>query len=446
MSTSTFRPTWLDLARGDSRVVIGMGPCRVPAGPDLAADLFRLARISTGNRLAVRRVPHVRHWRVDPDRLIDAVTDFAVAFPGSDHLSLREKVTLLHNSTPTPDGLRIYTTGDQLITDIPHAVFDGVMIVQLWLYLTRWRPGMTPAWAQAPLLRPHLAWALTRHLALDPRRLAAIARTGRPAGSAAGTPAPIPSTTASPVAQLATRSATLDPAGLAGLRNWRTESAPDTTMAVILMTVLTRALTEAGVQLAPRVHVVVDGRRYDRRLGAHLGNAAVGLNLEFARAAPPQDLQRELGRAVAAGRPLAAMLAISFGQFMSRHRTQEPSAVASAVTESDGAVASFSHLLGLDTMPDGDWLGGFDRHELIGITEPMGQDGIAFLMLKMRDRYDLSASFRPGEHDAGAIEAALDRATRHPVELLAPGLPAVPGPDREPTGDFALPENTGGTQ
>ncbi|MCH5643933.1 hypothetical protein [Gordonia sp. ABSL49_1] len=420
------KPTRLDLARGDSRVIVAMGPVRVPTVSGLTADLLRLGWISAGNRLGIIRVPGSRTWQYDPNHLLHAVLDWHTAFPDTVGLTIQEKLALLHSSEPTPVGLRIYIADDYLITDIPHGVFDGVMVVQLWLYLTRYQPDSTPAWAGAPEVTPHMARSLARHIRSDPRLLLALARATFSKRRAPSTPdarspkAEDERPPASPQASTrCTRSARLRPADLTALRQWRDSNTPGVSVAVLMMTVLTRAMREVGVELAPHVHVVVDGRRYDPAMRNYLGNAAVGLNLPFSESYSPKSLQDELTAALTSGRPLAAMLAISFGQWMStRRRNTHSQEIDEPTTAQSATVLSFSHLLGLDDMPDGAWIGGFDAHVFSALTEPADPRGIALLMPMMRDRYDLSASFDTRYHSIDTVDAALRLATEHAVPIL----------------------------
>ncbi|MET9202546.1 hypothetical protein [Gordonia sp. NPDC003585] len=420
------KPTRLDLARGDSRVIVAMGPVRVPTVSSLTADLLRLGWISAGNRLGIIRVPGSRTWHYDPNLLLHAVLDWHTAFPDTVDLTIQEKLALLHSSEPTPLGLRIYIADDYLITDIPHGVFDGVMVVQLWLYLTRYQPDSTPTWAGAPEVTPHIAQSLARHIRSDPRLLIALARATFSRRHAPSTPDAHSrkvddekSPTSPEASTWCTRSAQLRSTNLTALRRWRDSNTPGVSVAVLLMTVLTRAMREVGVELAPHVHVVVDGRRYDPAIRNCLGNAAVGLNLPFSEPYSPRLLQDELADALTSGRPLAAMLAISFGQWMStRRRKARSEATDEPVTAQSATVLSFSHLLGLDDMPDGAWLGGFDAHVFSALTEPADPRGIALLMPMMRDRYDLSASFDTRYHSIDRVDAALRLATEHAVSLL----------------------------
>lgn len=409
------RPTRLDRARGNSRVIVAMGPLPVASTSELSARLVALARVSVGNRLGIVRAGDGRDWYHDPHHLVDAVRDWSSEFPGTEHLSVPDKLAHLRAATVTPVGLRIYLSGAHLITDIPHAVFDGVMVVRLWLYLSVGQTDSVPLWATTPESRPRPARTLLRYLATHPRAVVPLARAGRRRVDATMV---VQARAQDPIPRLRTRSARLSAARLIELHGWRDVHAPECSMAVILMTVLTRATCAAGVDLAPYVHVVVDGRRYDAALRDHLGNAAVGLNLTFGAPYRPSALQSELSGAIASGRPLAAMLAISVGEWISARRRR-----IATVPDSISAgpsVLSFSHLLGLDDMPDGQWLGGFDEHDFAALTEPVGPRGVAFLMPRMRDHYDLSASFDARHHDAAVIDDALRLATEDPLRLLDP--------------------------
>lgn len=421
-------PTRLDLARGESRVIVAMGPVATPPVTDLSSELVRMAWISGGNRLGIVRTAAGCEWSLDPNRLAQAVRDWSVDFPGTDHLPIQEKLALLHASLSTPSGLRVYIAGDYFITDIPHAVFDGVMVVQLWLYLTSWKRDVTPQWAQAPEIEPHLVTALMRYVATHPRALVGLTRaTVRrpPSAPPLGELRPVdesPPVTGDPdESRWCTRSARLSADRLTEIGRWRDVYAPHCSGAVILMAVLTRAMRAAEIPLAPHIHVVVDGRRYDTRLRNYLGNAAVGINLPFSQPYSPDALQTELSAAIASGRPLAAMLASSFGQWMSLRRRRARASPAGPMTPDVGTVLSFSHLLGLDTMPDGHWIGGFDAHVFGALTEPVDERGIAILMPKMRDHYDLSASFNLRHHSTESVDTALRMATDDPVTLLESG-------------------------
>ncbi|MFW0795263.1 DNA-binding protein [Gordonia sp. CPCC 205515] len=406
-------PTLLDRAAGDARVVVSLGPLSVLDRDDLAAELVRLAAISPGSRLAIRRNPWTAHgpWDWDPARLAGDVRAWAECFPGTEHLPIHEKVTLVRRTTPTPDGLRVYVAGDHVITDLSHGVFGGVMVVKLWLYLSVCLSRPTPDWSVTPQHRPRTGWLLLRHLVSHPGAVGELAAAGRhrvPTVSAVRT-------VAGP-ARPTTVSGYLNPAGVAALQEWRAEHAPDCSVAVLLMTALTRAFDHVGIALSPVVHVVVDASRYDPRLPRYLGNLAVGLNLPFAAPYDPGALQSELGRAMSSGRPLAAMLAISIGELFALRRPGRVAPPAEPAT----ATLSFSHLLGLDDMPDGNWIGGFDAHQFVAVSDPVGARGIALLTPKMRDRYDISASFDERFHDVTTIQHALDLATTDPVSLLTP--------------------------
>ncbi|MXP20081.1 hypothetical protein GIY30_01690 [Gordonia sp. HNM0687] len=414
------KPTLLDRAAGDARVIVGMGPLQLPSRDELAADVVRLAALSTGNRLGLRRGPASdrRRWRYEPDRLDESVRCWSEDFPGTDHLDLVDKLILLRRRTPTPDGVRLYLAGDHLITDLSHAVFGGGLVVRLWVYLSQCASRPTPDWAMAPAERPHLLWALTRHLLRRPRSVPELiaeahnkipAATGSDIAAAAGPPEP------------STVTAYLGVGELAALQEWRRANAPGCSVAVLLMAALTRAFVAAGFDLDPVAHVVVDVGRYDRSLAEHLGNVAVGLNLPFAAPHDPAALQHELSSAMTSGRPLAAMLAISAGEWAAEMRRRlggpdgrgdEPVAIGA------GTTLSFSHLLGLDAMPDGGWLGGFDAHEFAAISDPVGSRGIALLTPKMRDRHDISASFDARYHHPDAVARALELATGDPVAIL----------------------------
>ncbi|MGV9713274.1 hypothetical protein ACWDTI_21715 [Gordonia sp. NPDC003424] len=408
-------PTLVDRAAGESRVVVSLGPLATLDRDALADELVRLASISPRNRLGLwrNRASRAAPWIYDPERLAPEVSDWATSFPGTDHLDIRDKLTLVRRSTVTPDGLRVYVTGDYLITDLSHGVFGGGMVVRLWLYLSVCLSRPTPAWTAAPDHRPRLGWMLLRHLAARPRAIGELAAAGRrrTSESAVSRSVGAPSSGAS---LPATVSGYLDPNRLAALQAWRDEHAVGCSVAVLLMAVLTRAFDIVGITLSPAVHVVVDTSRYDPRLAGYLGNVAVGLNLPFTAPYDPRSLDQELRRAMDSGRPLAAMLAISAGELATRRRTR----IVSPEPESMSTTLSFSHLMGLDAMPDGNWIGGFDAHRFIAFSDPVGARGIAVLTPKMRDRYDIAASFDERFHDAATVQRALDLATADPVALL----------------------------
>ncbi|MFW0786024.1 hypothetical protein AAFP35_16040 [Gordonia sp. CPCC 206044] len=428
-------PTLFDAAAGASRVIVSMGPLTLPTTPQLTAELVRLAGLSRGNRLGLRRVPRAR-WRWDPDGLVDEVLEWSECFPGTENLDIAEKLTLLRRTTPTPQGLRVYVAGEHLITDVSHAVVGGVMVVRLWLYLSVCSSHPTPRWTSTTPQRPHLVWMLLRHLALRPQSVVMLAAAGRRRPVAAPCERPSRPSNSEPIASARPRvseptsvtngppqpmpttlSAQIDADRRAALQAWRDAHASSCSMAVVLITVLTRAFHTVGIPLAPCVHVVVDASRYDRRLSGYLGNMAVGLNLPFAPPHDPRALQHELAGAMSSGRPLAAMLAISLGELMARRR-QADGADGVELQSTGLSTLSFSHLLGLDDMPDGHWIGGFDAHQFTAVSDPVDERGIALLTPKMRDRYDISASFDERFHDPETVRHALDLAASNPVALL----------------------------
>ncbi|MEE3851401.1 hypothetical protein VZC37_13730 [Gordonia sp. LSe1-13] len=419
------RPTLLDRAAGDARVVVGMGPLTLPSRHEIADEFVRLATVSAGNRLGVHRdqSPGGRRWRHDPQLLGESVRSWSDDFPGTEHLDLADKLILLRRTTPTPDGLRVYVAGDHLITDLPHAVFGGGLVVRLWVYLSQCASRPTPDWAATPAQPPHLLRALGRHVVGRPRSVGELFAEGRHKVPAVAGGAEAPSGPTSDMRSTALPSTVtgyLDGARRAELQKWRDANTPGCSMAVLLMCVLTRGFAAAGVDLAPTVHVVVDAGRYDRSLARYLGNAAVGLNLPFSGPYDPAALQRELSSAMASGRPLAAMLAISAGELAAstRRRLGRPDEQHVEPVAESSATLSFSHLLGLDAMPDGHWVGGFDAHRFAAVSDPVGARGIALLTPKMRDRYDISASFDARYHEPETIRRALHLATADPVAIL----------------------------
>ncbi|MGV9825935.1 hypothetical protein [Gordonia sp. NPDC003429] len=363
-----------------------------------------------------------QRWIYEPENLRESVIDWTEAFPGHEDLSLEDKVALVRASTPPPHSLRVYMAGDDLITDFPHAVFDGVLMVHLWLHLV----GATeeneaihidgmPSWTHTPYTRPAVIRTTAKYLMGDLRRLAALLSDTKRMRSGSRAQ---PTSEFAGSGSLVSRTTYLTGATRAELRAWCGSRPARISSAVALMAAITRALLHVGLDLAPVVHVVVDGRRYDERTAAHLGNFAVGLNLPFEAPHSPEQLAAELGRANFSGRPLAAMTAISWGQAVSQLKRAVGIANAPSSPRPAKAIVSFSHLVGLGIMPEGRWIGGFENHRITISSEPVGLGGIAVLTPQMGDGYDITATFDPACHKPEVVQAALDMVAAGPVALL----------------------------
>lgn len=402
------RASGLDMAHSHHRGALVIGPLDLPVLPEAVERIIRLAHVGPHARVGLIPSATERRWAFAPDAAARAVTEAPPLSPGEAPTRLFDELTALPERP-----LRIVIAGDHLALDFDHGLGD---VTLLHLIVNVLVGAIDPDDLPSPHAIPPLLVA-SAAVAVDPRRLVALARFHRDRPRAPVSP-PAVRRELSP-RHPASASVRIPAHRVDAVRTARTESIPGTGIFSVYTVALVRGLTAAGVYLDPMVTLPFDARGALPRGWTTHANFAAGLAFPIDIQTRPADLQRDMTASGRMGRP-TANLALASLKMRSRSRVRRAMQAALTVP-AHGPIraellhSSVGHLPGRTR--GWQWAGS-GQPTVIGTGVPPSAAGITVTTAFVEGAITMTAAFRDDVFDPTLIRSALDSVQRHAADLV----------------------------
>ncbi len=413
-----YRVGALDLMRTDARMICVVGPVHL-GSPGKIADTVRALAVAGGpsNRMGLIPSRETSRWQFDPDQFFTGVA----RLPDCDYGDLASLLTGYARTARSSDPLSIGVAGEFLIVDLCHGLGDGRMITMLNQALVEGvTPDAVPAWFSSREYRQPLRRAAARWFSRDPRRSVQLVRSvaGRDAATVAAPAAapvdrpwqPMPTTV---FARAGTP--TLD-----RIRAWRKANAGDVSVSALLIAAVVSAIGKAGIDVDPKVNVIFDCRRYLPVQAQVSGNFVTGVDLSLVDPTDPTEINAEIVRAGATGRPLAAM-SLASRSFRRAWTAGTAYDVVGQVSTRPRAKLVLSNLGQVLSGPAIPWSAPPGRRIYNNISVSKDPEAIVVTVFRMGNQMDVSASFHENVFDRAAVHDALKDAVADPVDAIGKG-------------------------
>ncbi|WP_137725044.1 hypothetical protein [Prescottella subtropica] len=416
----TYRVTELDRLRAADRSVTVAGPVDIGSVDDLRAALVQFAGVGPQTRAGLVASGTSTEWVYDPDAVAGAVDELPATPPDEiGGLAARLRTRDLGAAS-----IRMTLSGTYVALDCSHGIADGrVQAAMLGIVTRAAQVGEVPdAWSR-PEDRFLVARAVARTFGSDPRRVASLCRDRRTARHrAAGVDGAVDLEAPPWQPSSASRYSRQGPDVIRALRRWRDTSAQGASMRAVTLTAFAEAVRQVGIPTAPRVHILVDARRFLSRDVVCNGNFAVGLDIP--ETCSPVEATVEIVRAMRTGRPLATLGAVSVKSMLARRRppVRPPSGPDLRGCPTPARIA-YSDIGRVPETGGVSWSAVATERHCAVFTDPSGPDGITFVGVEIDGTRHLSVSFHDNVFDADSVQRALDLVAVDPVALLESAMP-----------------------
>lgn len=388
----------VDRGRAGTCIVSAVGPMTMPPAEVIRHRLVTLAAHGAHTRVGLRPSVESLWWRYTPEDLRDCVQTI-------EPVTMADLDELMSGLAQTyaDEGIRVYLAGEFLLIVVSHGLCDARLLVLLQnILLSETGPGGLGA----PPARVMLGSTIVRWFGRKPRRLAELAQLPRPR-----TPLPVrwPATDELPPARPTLRWTAIGADTRTQLLARIADTAPRATEATMWFSAIAKTLTHSGIEIADRVVVLADARRYRPEARTYFANFAVGLEFDFPDPYDPEILSARVQAALRTGRPLAAM---GLGALKS---VRPGRAAASRIMLPDKPVVSFSDIGRAVDERGLPWRS--DERAYIATTEGVGYNGISFILVEVGKSVLVQCSFNAAVHEPARIEAMLAQLSRHSAEV-----------------------------
>jgi hypothetical protein len=409
-----WKPSWAngtDQLLAGGRYVVAAVDLDVPAVSAVSDALETILAVGPRTRLGLEPSRASRLWRYSPSAVVP-VREIPADLAAGDVADVVEHI----RRRPGPrHWVEANVSHRHLVMDVDHGLGDGdfvIGLIQAVLLLAR---GETPPLMSKPDTRAALMRALARTFAAHPgllREAVKAARVLGPDESAADAGLPHSSWTPSYSATVIGLSAEVE----AEVNRWRKANAPECGVSALWLLIARSALRAVGMDVADKVMLAFNCRRYLPEGRVVKGNFGAGLELSIRDDESMSELGRRIRRISSSGLPLAAMTLVS-GITQVRPRTG-PQAPAQQFRVGAPARLMYSDLGRLPQLDDAPWRPD-GAPAVTGLLDPAGPESITIFGTAVRGRRSLSASFHDNVFDRALVEAALHRIEQDPLALLA---------------------------
>ncbi|MFF0817431.1 hypothetical protein ACFYVR_20040 [Rhodococcus sp. NPDC003318] len=405
---STVRVSHLDVMHSRTRITSIIGPVRLPDDHVIADRLRVMAAAGPHARLGLRPSTRSNRWEFDADAHRPTVTRIDPPASPLDLYDLPTDTDLPADRRPTS----VVLAGDYVRTDHNHGLGEVALALTMHgVILGTIDPSDTAVWQPSRRRGNGIGTAVARTYGSDPRRAWALRSSLR---RAAASPASVPEIPWAPAR--AASVSTMPTSTVAGLRVWRDERDPGTSMFAVFASVLHRSLTAAGVPIDPTATVTLDARRYLPKGRVPLGNFVSGLEFDLGDAPTPATIHRATADAMSSGRPVAN-LALNATRTRLGLRAGSDGTHPTARSREPRARLLFSSIGAVPRHGTIPWLGTADPF-YVAHNDPTGPNGITLTWAIVGGAVTTTASFHGNTFDRAAIQDGLDRAASDPLGLL----------------------------
>jgi len=408
---------WL---RAQSRIALGR--LDLPSLSDLRAAFVELAALGERTRAGFTLGPSARHWLFDPHRLGELAEQVVVErdpgpVAGQDEVLFGGLSELLESiEVDNTTAAHFTRAGDTLVFVQNHGLGDAQLAFQLPSALVAIARGQQPpAWTGAPLIAHPLWRAVTHSVRPGRNPLAGLWRDRASAPRGERVTGRTLSADWTPTPRTAFRS--LSRESWQEVKAWRTQYAPQASLASLHLVILRQALSAAGIAITPETIVLYDCRRYLPGREQVRGNFVIARSQRLGE--DPESVSSTLAHSLDSAQPLAGLIAATAKNALRRPRThhEQPQHVDA---ECLPAFVFPPRSAELEAMP---WQPGGPRCMAVSSGPPRA-NAVTATMFLLGGRLSTSICYHPDVIADTAVHAAIALMDHHPIALLERSLSA----------------------